>query len=69
MIILFTMVYLLFLYIDIIPILKNKEWKVFIIYSIIITTAYTCTVLSELGVKIPSPANPLKEMITSIVGK
>lgn len=69
MLILCTMVYILFLCIDIIPILKNKEWKVFIIYSIIITTAYTCTVLTEMGVKIPSPSNPLKEMITSIVGK
>lgn len=69
MLILCTMVYILFLCIDIIPILKNKEWKVFFIYSIIITTAYTCTVLTEMGVKIPSPSNPLKEMITSIVGK
>lgn len=68
MLILCTMVYILFLCIDIIPILKNKERKMLIIYSIIITTAYVCTVLSELGVKIPSPANPLKDIITTIVG-
>lgn len=64
-----SLIYLTFLLAEIIPIIKNKQWKVLIIYSAFIITAYTLTVLSELGVKIPSPSNPIKLIVTSIFGK
>ncbi|MGE5630933.1 MAG: hypothetical protein ACM3TR_07550 [Caulobacteraceae bacterium] len=54
---------------DVIPIIKNKQWKVLVIYSTVITAAYIFTILYELGVRLPSPANPLKHIVTSIVGK
>lgn len=69
MLMLCTMVYTFFILIDVIPIVKNKKWKVLVIYSALICTAYTFSVLTELGIKIPSPANPLKQIVTSIVGR
>ena len=69
MLILCTMVYLFFVLIDGIPIVKNKQWKVLTIYTILITAAYTFTVLTDIGVKIPSPADPLKQLVISVIGK
>lgn len=63
------MVYLFLILIDVIPIIKNKQWKVLTVYSIITTAAYIFTVLTELGIKVPSPANPLKQIVGTIVGK
>lgn len=68
MLILCTAVYVLFILIDVIPIIKNKQWKVLIIYSALITTAYTFSVLTELGIKLPSPTYPIKHIITAILG-
>lgn len=64
-----TSVYVFFIILDIIPIIKSKQWKVFGIYAVLITTAYVLTVLNELGVKLPSPATPLKQIVTAVVGK
>ena len=64
-----TSVYVFFIILDIIPIIKSKQWKVFGIYAILITTAYVMTVLNELGVELPSPATPLKQIVTTIVGR
>lgn len=69
MLILCTLVYVLFVFIDVIPIAKNKRWKVLAVYGVIFVTAYIFSVLTELGVKIPSPAVPLKQLVTAITGK
>lgn len=69
MLIICTMVYIFFVVIDVIPMMKNKQWKVLAIYSIFIAAAYVLSVLTELGVKIPSPAGPLKQIIMSVIGK
>lgn len=69
MIVFCSLTYLTFLLVDIIPIVKSKQWKVMIIYSTLIITAYTFTVLNELGVKIPSPSDPIRLIVTSIFGK
>jgi hypothetical protein len=39
-----------------------------IIYLIMIITAYTFSVLTELGVKLPSPTYPIKHIVTAIFG-
>lgn len=69
MLILCTAVYVSFVLIDVIPIVKNKQWKIFVIYSTLTVTAYILTVLTELGIKLPSPSNPIKEIVTTIIGK
>lgn len=62
-----TVIYIAFLLIDFIPILKSKNIKNIILYSVIIATAYTFTFLRDIGVKIPSIANFLKEITLFIV--
>lgn len=68
MLILCTLVYASFVLFDAVPLVKNKRWKVLAVYTILFITAYTFSVLTELGVKIPSPAVPLKQIVTAIVG-
>jgi hypothetical protein len=60
------MVYVVFLLIDLGDLLKNKKWKVIAVYSVLISTAYVFTVLNEMGVKLPSPAVPIKDLISSL---
>lgn len=67
MLFLCTMVYLSFLLIDFVPVLKSKNLKNIILYSVIMSTAYTFTFLRDIGVKIPSIANFLKEITLLIV--
>ena len=69
LLILCTSVYVFFILIDFIPVVKKRKWKTVAIYSILFITAYTLSMLTELGVKIPSPAVPLKQIVTSIIGK
>lgn len=64
-----TMVYVFFVLMDVIPIIRNKNWKVLVIYAVLMMTAYTFTVLTEFGVKIPSPSNPIKQVVISVFGK
>jgi hypothetical protein len=60
------MVYVVFLLIDFGDFLHNKKWKVIAVYSVLISTAYVFTVLNEMGVKLPSPAVPIKDLISSL---
>ncbi len=69
MLILCTAVYILFVLIDVIPIIRSKQWKVLTIYSILIITSFTLSVLFELGVKLPSPSYPIKNIVTAIFGE
>jgi hypothetical protein len=51
-----------------VPMVKSKQWKVFVLYSALILFAYVLTVLQDSGVKLPSPSDPIKQLIISIVG-
>ncbi|MCX7884070.1 MAG: hypothetical protein N2448_03455 [Caloramator sp.] len=62
-----TMVYIAFLLIDFTPVLKSKNLKNIILYLLIIITAYIFTLLKEIGIKIPSIADFLKEITLLIV--
>lgn len=68
MILFCTLVYAFFVFIDVVPIVQSKKWRVLITYGVLITTAYTFTVLIEFGVQLPSPLMPIKELIAAIVG-
>lgn len=68
MLILCTAVFLFFALLDVIPIVRNRQWKMLIIYSVIFITAYTFSVLTEFGVKIYSPSYPIEHIITAIFG-
>lgn len=66
MIIICTAVYIFLIVFELIPIYRNKEWKLFWIYSIILFITYTVTIAYSLGVSVPSPAGPIKNLVTAI---
>lgn len=57
-----------FIVFELIPIYKQKKWKVFWVYAILITFSYVIHILFTIGVKIPSPAVPIKKMVSFIFG-
>ena len=68
MIILWGIIYLIFIFVDLIPSFKKKEWKPFWIYTVIMTFAFALTVAYSFNVKIPSPSYPIKAFIKYLVG-
>lgn len=54
--------------IDLIPIFRNRQWKVFWAYSVMMSFAVLLAILISLDIKLPSPAIPLKNAVTSIFG-
>ena len=58
----------LFVIFDLIPIYKQKKWKVFWVYTILFAFSYVNHLLFTLGVKIPSPAVPIKKVVSFIFG-
>lgn len=53
---------------DLVPIYKDKNWKVFWPYVAVIAFHLFVTILIRLNVDIPSPAGPLKKLVTIIFG-
>ncbi|EPR09612.1 hypothetical protein [Ruminiclostridium papyrosolvens] len=52
-----------------IPLYKKKLWSDFWVNSILGVLSFTIAVLISFNVKIPSPAKPIANLITSIFGK
>jgi hypothetical protein len=68
MIILFlTILYAVAFIFDYLPIMREKNIKVNWIYGAIFAASMIVIFLHELGVKIPSPAKPIKYFITSVL--
>lgn len=53
---------------DLVPIYKQKQWKVFWIYTIILFLDFILALLTALDIPIPSPSFPVKKMIYTILG-
>lgn len=51
------------------PLVKKKEKKDLIVYISLYSVALVLSVLISLGVKIPSPADPIKKIVEYIIGK
>lgn len=68
MILLIILAYLIIGIIEIIPLIKNKQKKELILYSVTFISAFTLSVLLSLGVKIPSPAKPIEKVVKFIIG-
>lgn len=66
MIIICTAFYIFLIIFELIPIYRNKEWKLFWIYSIILLITYIVSVAYSLDIKLPSPADPIKNLVTFI---
>lgn len=66
LIILCTIVYILFFIIDFIPLYKSEKSKVVVVYLILFISSYILQLLIKLNVDIPSPAEPIKKLVSSI---
>lgn len=55
-----------FIFVDLIPIYKSKNHKLFLVYATMLVISYTIRVLISIDIKIPSPANPIKKAVISI---
>jgi uncharacterized membrane protein len=53
---------------DMIPLIKKKDGKVILIYLPIYLFTLAVNVLYGLGFDIPSPADPIKNLVSSIFG-
>lgn len=62
-------VYIVFLLIDFLPLIKEKKWKELVIFSVVFFSSLLISILLIQGVKIPSPAKPIEEIVTAIFGK
>lgn len=54
---------------DLVPIYRNRQWKVFWTYVAIMALHIFVGALIRLNVDIPSPAVPLKKLATIIFGQ
>lgn len=68
MIIIFSFVMSLYIFGDLVPIYRKKQWKVFWIYTIIMFLDFILIVLTALEIPLPSPSFPVKKIILSIFG-
>lgn len=64
----FTFLYCVFIIFDLLPILKSKKYKVFWIYSIILTASYVIQICLVFEVAIPSPNVGIIKIINSLLG-
>lgn len=52
---------------DLVPIYKEKQWKLFWIYTILISLDFLMVLLMTMNVPLPSPSLPVKKIIGSIL--
>ena len=68
MIALYSLLYVFLIFVDLIPLYKNKESKPIWIYTIIMAFSYIILVLIGIGIKIPSPAPIIIKLVSLITG-
>lgn len=61
-------IFVLFVLFDLVPRIKEKQWKEFWIYTVLISAAYVIHILIALSIKLPSPSEPIKMLVQLIFG-
>jgi hypothetical protein len=69
MFILVIIAYALLALFEFIPLYKQKLWRDFWVNAALSLFSFVVVLLLSFDVKIPSPAGPIREFITSIFGK
>lgn len=69
MVIVVVLAYAFIIYFDLVPLYRKKHWRDFWVNMTFSIFTFVIAILISLGVAIPSPAYPIKNFITSIVGK
>lgn len=54
---------------EFVPLYKQKLWKVFLVNCVLCAMSITVAIFMSLAIKIPSPAKPIGDFITSIFGR
>ncbi len=68
MIALCSVIFMFFIFFDLLPLLSEKLWKEFWIYSALISSSYVIHILLALDYRLPSPAVPIKRLVQAIFG-
>lgn len=69
MIVLVIFAYALIIYLDLIPLYREKRWRDFGVNMALTLFTLGIALIISFDVTIPSPAYPIKNFITSIIGK
>lgn len=69
MVILVIAFYIIVMYFEMVPLIKDKNRGKVILYSSLTIGSMIISVLLTLGVQLPSPSNQIKEIVVSIFGK
>lgn len=65
MITIFLFAFTLYIFGELVPLFKQKQWKVFWISTIILLLDLTLVLLTALGIPVPSPSFPVKRIVFS----
>ena len=63
-----TLFYIILVVFELIPIYKDKDKKLFWVYSLVLISTYIIHMLIIIGIKVPSPADPIEYFIITILG-
>lgn len=63
-----TLFYIILVFFELIPIYRGKDKKLFWVYTMILILTYLIHMLIIIGIKVPSPADPIKYFIITILG-
>ncbi|MCT8978634.1 hypothetical protein N4T77_18760 [Clostridium sp. CX1] len=69
MVLLVVVAYALIAIYEFLPLYKQKQWRDFQVNSVLFFLSFVIAVLLCFKVHIPSPAEPIKVLITSVFGK
>lgn len=67
MFILVILAYAVIGFIEIVPLVKRKQKKEVILYSVTFSCAFILSLLLSLGVDIPSPARPIERVVKAVL--
>lgn len=68
MLVLFSFVYALYIFIDLIPLYREKHKNIYWPYILLMASAYFLCILLSFNIKVPSPAVPIKHIVSAIIG-
>ncbi|MCB8817695.1 hypothetical protein [Desulfosporosinus shakirovi] len=69
MVVLVIFSYAFIIYLDLMPLYRKKLWRDFGVNMALTLLTFAIAFLISLDVAIPSPVNPIKSLIISILGK
>ena len=63
-----TLIYLLFIFTDAVPLIKGKQWKMLAVFSVVLAVSYLLFVFNMSGVLKPNMNTWFMEMIHMVFG-